>query len=96
LLCKPSSLRADTLGIFRPDAMDSVWINNSGIILEVIGFVLILNVLRRPMPPKNADIRSNIAYLESIISTTSSRVKCVGVSLLVTGVVVQFMHSLYM
>jgi hypothetical protein len=48
------------------------------------------------MPPKNADIRSNIAYLESIISTTSSRVKCVGVSLLVTGVVVQFMHSLYM
>ena len=84
------------MGIFRPDTLDSVWINNSGIILEVIGFVLILNVLRRPMPPKNADIRSNIAYLESIISTTSSRVKCVGVSLLVTGVVVQFMNSLYM
>ena len=64
--------------------------------MEVIGIVLILNVLRRPMPPKNADIRSNIAYLESIISTTGSRVKCVGVSLLVTGVVVQFMNSLYM
>jgi hypothetical protein len=94
--CKPSSLRVDTLGIFRPDALESVWINNTGIILEVIGFVLILNVLRRPMPPKDADIRSNIAYLENIISTTGSWVKCVGVSLIVTGVVVQLMHSLYM
>ena len=84
------------MGIFRPSALDSVWINNLGIILEVIGFVLILNVSRRPMPPKNADIRSNIAYMESIISTTSSRVKCVGVSLLVTGVVVQFRNLLYM
>ena len=41
-------------------------------------------------------IPSNIAYLESIISTTSSRVKCVGVSLLISGLVVQFMNSLYM
>ena len=94
--CKPSSLRADTLGIFCPGALDSIWINNSGIIFEVIGFVLISNALRRPVPPKNVDIRSNIVYLESMRSTTSSWVKCVGISLMVTGVVVQLMHSLYM
>ncbi|MFZ0695742.1 MAG: hypothetical protein WAM88_01240 [Nitrososphaeraceae archaeon] len=94
--CKPSSLRADTLGIFCPGALDSIWINNSGIILEIIGFVLILNALRRPAPPKNVDIRSNIVYLENMMSTTSSWVKCVGISLIVTGVVVQLMHSLYM
>lgn len=94
--CKPSSLRADTLGIFCPGALDSIWINNSGIIFEVIGFVLISNALRRPVPPKNVDIRSNIVYLESMMSTTSSWVKCVGISLMVTGVVVQLMHSLYM
>jgi hypothetical protein len=70
--------------------------NNSGIILEIIGFVLISNALRRPEPPKNADIRSNVVYLESIMSTTSSWVKCVGVSLIIIGIVVQLMHSLYM
>jgi hypothetical protein len=94
--CKPSSLRAYTLWIFCPGALDSIWINNSGIILEIIGFVLISNALRRPAPPKNVDIRSNIVYLESVMSTTSSWVKCVGISLIVTGVVGQLMHSLYM
>jgi hypothetical protein len=94
--CKPSSLRAYTLGIFCPGALDSIWINNSGIILEIVGFVLISNALRRPAPPKNVDIRLNIVYLESLMSTTSSWVKCVGISLIVTGVVGQLMHSLYM
>jgi uncharacterized membrane protein len=94
--CKPSSLRADPLGIFCPGALDSIWINNSGIILEIIGFVLISNASRRLAPPKNVDIRSNIVYLESMMSTTSSWVKCVGISLIVSGVVVQLMHSLYM
>jgi hypothetical protein len=65
-----------------------------GIILEIIGFVLISNALRRPMPPKNADIRSNIVYLESIMSTTRSWVKRIGVSLIVTGLIVQLMYSL--
>jgi hypothetical protein len=73
--------------------IDLNWMNATGIILEIIGFVLIANALRRPMPPKNADIRSNIVYLESVTSTTRSWVKCVGVSLVTTGLIVQVMHS---
>ena len=37
------------------------WIHNSTIMLEIIGFVLLLNALRRPIPPQTTDIRSNIA-----------------------------------
>ena len=73
-----------------------MWINNSGIMLEIIGFVLILNALRRPTPPRNADIRSNIAYLESVMSTTHPWVYNIGVGLIIIGVVVQVMHSLYL
>jgi hypothetical protein len=64
--------------------------------LEIIGFVLILNGLRRPIPPHNTDIRSNIAYLESLMSTTRSWVSRVGASLIVAGVVMQVIFSQYM
>ena len=47
--------------------------------LEIIGFVLLLNASRRPIPPHTTDIRSNIAYLESLMSTTRSWVSRVGV-----------------
>jgi hypothetical protein len=73
-----------------------MWINNSGITLEIVGFVLILNALRRPMPPKNSDIRSNIAYLESVMSTTRYWVNRVGVGLVFAGIVMQLIYSLYM
>jgi hypothetical protein len=48
------------------------WINNSAIMLEIIGFVLLLNALRRPIPPQTTDIRSNIAYSGCIKITTYS------------------------
>ena len=34
--------------------------------LEIIGFVLLLNALRRPIPPQTTDIRSNIAYSDCV------------------------------
>jgi hypothetical protein len=40
--------------------------------LEIIGFVLLLNALRRPIPPQTTDIRSNIAYSDCIKITTYS------------------------
>jgi hypothetical protein len=64
--------------------------------LEIIGFVLLLNALRRPIPPHTTDIRSNIAYLESLMSTTRSWVSRVGASLIVAGVVMQVIFSPYM
>ena len=72
------------------------WINNSAIMLEIIGFVLLLNALRRPIPPHNTDIRSNIAYLESLTSNTRSWVSRIGVGLIVAGVIMQVMFSQYM
>ena len=73
------------------------WINNSAIMLEIIGFViLLLNALRRPMPPHNTDIRSNIVYLESLMSNTRSWVSRIGVGLIVAGVIMQVMFSQYM
>jgi hypothetical protein len=35
--------------------------------LEIVGFVLLLNASRIPIPPQPTDIRSNIAYLEKDI-----------------------------
>ena len=64
--------------------------------LEIIGLVLLLNGVRRPIPPHNTDIRSNITYLESLMSTTRSWVSRVGVSLIVAGVVMQIIFSQYM
>ena len=69
---------------------------NLGIILEIIGFLLILDASRRPIPPKSTDIRLNIGYLESVTSTTNYWVKRLGVGVMITGVVVQLIHSLYM
>jgi hypothetical protein len=71
------------------------WINNSAIMLEIIGFVLLLNALRRPIPPHNTDIRSNIVYLESLMSNTRSWVSRIGVGLIVAGVIMQVMFSQY-
>ncbi|HEU4444633.1 MAG TPA: hypothetical protein VFR94_08165 [Nitrososphaeraceae archaeon] len=71
------------------------WINNSAIMLEIIGFVLLLNALRRPIPPHNTDIRSNIAYLESLMSNTRSWVSRIGVGLVVTGIIMQVTFSQY-
>jgi hypothetical protein len=65
-------------------------------ILEIIGFLLILDASRRPIPPKSTDIRLNIGYLESVMSTTHYWVKRLGVGVMITGVVVQLIHSLYM
>ena len=59
--------------------------------LEIIGFLLLLNALRRPIPPHNTDIRSNIAYLESLMSNTRSWVSRVSVGLIVAGVIMQVM-----
>jgi hypothetical protein len=64
--------------------------------LEIIGFVLLLNASRRPIPPHTTDIRSNIAYLESLMSTARSWVSRVGASLIVAGVVMQVIFSQYM
>ena len=64
--------------------------------LEIIGFVLLLNALRRPIPPHTTDIRSNIAYLESVMSNTRSWVSSVSVVLIVAGVIMQVMFSQYM
>lgn len=64
--------------------------------LEIIGFVFLLNGLRRPIPPHNTDIRSNIAYLESLMSTTRSWVSRVGASLIVAGIVMQVIFSQFM
>ena len=64
--------------------------------LEIIGFVLLLNALRRPIPPHNTDILSNIAYLESPMSNTRSWAIRIGVGLIVAGVIMQVMLSQYM
>jgi hypothetical protein len=69
---------------------------NLGMILEIIGFLLILDASRRPIPPKSTDIRLNIGYLESVTSTTHFWVKRLGVGVMITGVIVQLIHSLYM
>ena len=69
------------------------WINNSAIMLEIIGFLLLLNALRGHMPPHNTDIRSNIAYLGSLMSNTRSWAGRIGVGLIVAGVSMQVIFS---
>jgi hypothetical protein len=72
------------------------YIINLGVILEIIGFLLILNSSRKPVPPKRNDIRSNISYLESVSSTAHLWVKHLGVGVMITGVVMQSIYSLYL
>jgi hypothetical protein len=64
--------------------------------LEIIGFLLILESSRRPLPPKSTDIRLNIGYLESVTSTMHVWVKRLGVGVMIIGVVTQSIYSLYL
>jgi hypothetical protein len=72
------------------------YIINLGVILEIIGFLLILNSSRKLVPPKRNDIRSNISYLESVTSTAHLWVKHLGVAVMIAGVVMQSIYSLYL
>jgi hypothetical protein len=44
------------------------WISNTGIGLEIIGFVMILLAVR-PMPRKGGDVVTGLDYLENVMST---------------------------
>ena len=68
------------------------WLNNSGIILETFGFILILIAIR-PMPRKAVDVRECIEYLEDIMSARRPCANCFGVGLIIFGLSLQITFS---
>jgi hypothetical protein len=62
----------------------AIWLNASGISLEIIGFILILIAVKQ-MPPKGGGFTSDWDYLGNVMSTRHPRVNTVGILLVIIG-----------
>ena len=69
--------------------MDSgIWVNNSGIILEIIGFILILVAVRARQRGQSIVVES-IQNLSNVMTTQYPWVNYVGIGLVICGLVLQ-------
>ena len=66
----------------------TIWLNSSGISLEIIGFILILIAVKQ-MPAKGGGFTSAWDYLGNVMSTRHPRVNTVGILLVIFGLVFQ-------
>jgi hypothetical protein len=68
-------------------------INLSGIVLEIVGFVLVLYAVRA-MPNKNGGFTTGIDDLVNVMSTIHPSVNMFGIILVIAGLVLQLVNSL--
>ena len=71
----------------------SSWINVSGIILEIVGFILVL-VAVKSMPMKGGGFTSGVDYLGNVMSTQHPIVNRDGIILVIAGLGLQLDNSL--
>jgi hypothetical protein len=65
-----------------------IWLNVSGIILQIVGFILLLLAVKQ-MPFKGGSFTSGVDYLGNVMSTRHPKVNVVGISLVILGLVLQ-------
>jgi hypothetical protein len=66
----------------------SIWLNASGISLEIIGFIVLLIAVKQ-MPPKGGSFTSDWDYLGNVMSTRHPRVNAFGILLVIIGLGIQ-------
>jgi uncharacterized membrane protein len=72
----------------------SDWICNSGIILEIIGFILIL-VAVRARPRGETFIEESISQFKNVMTTQYPWLNFVGIGLVIIGLILQLVSSFY-
>lgn len=72
----------------------STWISNTGIILEIIGFLLVLFAVR-PMAQHGGSFSGGLDYLENVMSTKHPWINRLGIGLVILGLVGQLTSSFF-
>ena len=72
----------------------SAWINGFGIVLEIIGFILLLFAIKA-MPMKGGSFTSGLDYLGNVMSTRHPRTNRVGIILVIIGLVFQLVSLFF-
>ena len=70
------------------------WISNTGIVLEIIGFVMILLAVR-PMPRNGGHVVTGPDYLENVMSTKHPWINRGGIGLVILGLKGRLVSSLF-
>ena len=70
------------------------WISNTGIALEIIGFVMILLAVRL-MPLNGGDVLTGPDYLENVMSTKHPWINRGGIGLVTLGLKGRLVSSLF-
>ena len=70
------------------------WISNTGIELEIIGFVMILLPVI-PMPRNGGDVVTGPDYLENVMSTKHTWINRGGIGLVTLGLKGRLVSSLF-
>jgi hypothetical protein len=68
------------------------WINNTGIILEIIGFLLILRATGH-LKPSGGSFTSAIDNIENVMSIIRPRFYYLGIVLVIVGLALQIVPS---
>ena len=72
----------------------NTWLNNIGIILEIMGFVLILKATGR-MKQSGGSFTSGYDYLENVMSITRPWFYNTGIILVIIGLAIQIVPSFF-
>ena len=72
----------------------STWINNSGIILEIAGFIIILSAIRM-VKPEGGSFTSKWDKLVNIMCTVHPRWNTIGIGLVIAGLGLQLASSFF-
>jgi hypothetical protein len=70
------------------------WISNTGIALEIIGFVMILLAVR-PILRKEENVVTGLDYLENVMSTKHPWINRAGIGLPILGLIGQLVSSFF-
>ncbi|MDW0316105.1 MAG: hypothetical protein QN716_12105, partial [Nitrososphaeraceae archaeon] len=69
-------------------------INNSGIILEIIGFVLMLKATGH-LKQKDGGFTSGLDHVENVMSIVRPRFYYIGIGLIIAGLTIQIVPSIF-
>jgi hypothetical protein len=70
------------------------WLSNSGIILEIIGFVLMMRATGY-LKPSGGSFTSGVDHLENVMSIIRPRYYYTGIVLVIIGLAVQIVPSFF-
>ena len=70
------------------------WINNFGIILEIIGFIFMLKATGH-LKPSGGSYTSAFDHVENVMSIVNPRFYYIGIGLIITGLAIQIVPSIF-